>query len=107
MIGGNEKFTIVNEDGEIGHSAGLLLYYGKTVCDDGFSDNSANAICRLMGYPGAISWRNGQLSEIQFYLYIGLDNVNCSSGSWESCNFTTLHDCSHIEDIHLMCEMAG
>ena len=29
---------------------GLLPYNGGTVCNDGFSDDSANAICREMGY---------------------------------------------------------
>ena len=96
-------FTLVNEAGVPGQVAGLLLYYGNTVCDDGFSDNSAIAICREMGYPGFHSWRNGQFYDIQANLEIGLDDVVCSSGSWDSCTSTTSHNCAHGEDVHLTC----
>ena len=100
-------FALIDEAGNqldaSSNSKGLLLYYEKTVCDDYFSDNSANAICKLMGYPGAISWASGQFYEIQSDLEIGLDNVECSSGSWDSCDSTTSHNCGHYEDVHLTC----
>ena len=81
----------------------MLLYNGQTVCDDGFSENSAIAICGLMGYDGFDSWRNGQLFDIQADLEIGLDDVICSSVSWGSCSYTTSHNCGHGEDVHLNC----
>ena len=102
-----DLFTIVNEAGEDGQGRGLLLYDGKTVCDDGFSDNSSAAICGLMGYDGFDSWTNGQLFEIQASLEIGLDDVVCSSGSWDSCSFTTTENCGHSEDVHLNCVPEG
>jgi len=98
-----DMFTIVNENGNDGHGRGLLLYRGQTVCDDGFSDNSAIAICGLMGYDGFDSWSNGQLFDLQTSLEIGLDNVECSSGSWDSCSYLTTHNCGHHEDVHLNC----
>ena len=100
-------FTIVNEANEDGQGRGLLLYNGQTVCDDGFSDNSAIAICRMMGYDGFDSWRNGQFFDLQTTLEIGLDDVVCSSGSWDSCTSTTTDNCSHGEDVHLNCVAEG
>ena len=100
------SFTIVNENGNT-HGRGLLLFNGQTVCDDGFSDNSAAAICGLMGYSGFDSWRYGQLYGIQTNYQIGLDDVICSSDSWDSCTFITAHNCGHGEDIHLNCVPEG
>ena len=101
-------FVLINADDELivePDQEGLLLYYGETVCDDLFSDNSADAICREMGYPGATSWRYGLIHPIQNALPIGLDSVYCSSDSWDSsCTYeTTWHDCEHTEDVHLTC----
>ena len=100
------SFTIVNENGNT-HGRGLLLFNGQTVCDDGFSDNSAAAICGLMGYSGFDSWRYGQLYGIQTNCQIGLDDVICSSGSWDSCTYSYIDNCSHGEDVHLNCVPQG
>ena len=104
-------FALVNEAGVMVDSSStqrlLLLYYGNTVCDDGFSDNSAAAICKEMGYAGAISWTNGELHGIQHELQIGLGDVICSDDSWESCTSTTSHECDHSEDVHLTCDVQG
>ena len=45
------SFTLVDKAGSMieGGEFGLLLYKGGTVCDDHFDENSANAICHLMG----------------------------------------------------------
>ena len=108
-ISGPVRFTLVDENGQNLHSnsgeRGLLLYDGNTVCDDSFSDNSADAICREMGYAfGASEWVNGQFYDIlQSNLAIGLDDVICSSDSWDSCEFITSHNCAHDEDVHLAC----
>ena len=98
LIDSNDELVVEpNQDG-------LLLYYGKTVCDDDFSDNSADAICRQMGYPGATRWRvTYDVHTVQSNLPIGLDDVSCSSDSWESCSYHTDHNCEHYEDVHLTC----
>jgi len=46
------EFTLVDRRGQqiAGEAQGLLLYNGGTVCDDSFNENSANAVCRQMGY---------------------------------------------------------
>ena len=86
---------------------GLLLSNGGTVCDDGFSDNSADAICRELGHIGQMSWSNGYNWGIQAWLEITLDDVACSSGEWSSCSFSLVDNCGHGEDVFLQCEGVG
>ena len=89
---------------------GLLLYNGGTVCDDGFSKYSANAICREMGYSGSSSWRSGSsysYGTSQTSLDINLDDVRCSAGVWGSCSYSTFHNCGHSEDVFLTCAAGG
>ena len=94
------------ETGDIG----LLLYNGGTVCDDGFSDNSANAICREMGHLRATIWKSGSGSpyHLGFRTYtqlldITLDNVDCRESDWDACSYSTTHNCDHSEDVYLAC----
>ena len=86
---------------------GLLLSNGGTVCDDGFSSNSADAICREMGHYGYTMYTYGFKWSIQSEFHIELDEVKCSSGDWESCSFQTSNDCSHDEDVFLQCDGVG
>ena len=84
---------------------GLLLSNGGTVCDDYFTDNSADAICRKMGYTERMSWRSGNLwSLFQANFEITLDDVSCSGGEWRSCTFNFVDNCNHNEDIFLACD---
>ena len=87
---------------------GLLLYSDGTVCNSGFSDNSADAICREMGYNAATSWRTGLLyGSQQSDRNISLNEVTCSSNDWSSCtsNSTVANeDNHHAKDILLTCE---
>ena len=87
---------------------GLLLSNGGTVCDDSFSDNSADAICREMGFIGRYSWRSGELwNSFQTNVDITLDEVSCSSGEWNSCTYSFEHNCHHREDVFLKCDGIG
>ena len=86
---------------------GLLISNGGTSCDDSFSDNSADAICREMGYIGQMSWSSGSKWEIQSNYDITLDDVSCSSGEWSSCSFSFNDNCGHSEDVFLQCEGVG
>ncbi|XP_063695438.1 SCO-spondin-like [Bolinopsis microptera] len=99
-------FSLVDENGEaVGAGVlGLLLSNGGTVCDDDFTDNSADAICKEMGYFGQMSWSFGSKWAIQAGFEITLDNVVCSSGDWSSCSFAFVDDCTHGEDVFLQCE---
>ena len=87
---------------------GLLISNGGTVCNDQFTDNSADAICRELGHYGHIDWRSGSIwSGLQSMLDITLDEVACESGEWSSCSFSFEHNCDHAEDIFLRCDGVG
>ena len=76
------------------------------MCDDSFSDNSANAICRKMGYSGSSSWVSGSSYSYgtnQTNLDINLDGVRCNDDDWDSCTYSTSHNCGHSEDVFLTC----
>ena len=100
-------FSLVDSSGnlvEIGVAMeGLLLYKSGTVCDDNFGYNSAEAICRLLRYSGYSSWSSGSKWEIQNNYSINMSDVQCSSGDWSSCTYTTNNSCEHREDIFLAC----
>ena len=72
------------------------------VCDDGFSDTAAAAICREMGFYRSTSWNSGDTYGTSGY-EIGLDEVNCSNSNWNSCTYETSHDCSRSESVNLSC----
>ena len=94
-----------------GEMEGLLLYRGGTVCDSTsysssyFDDNSAEAICRLLGYSSQSSWSSRSKWEIQNNYDIKMRKVRCSNGDWSSCTYSTssLQYCDHSEDIFLTC----
>ena len=99
-------FRLVDEDGNdvSAGERGLLLYNEGTVCDDEFSEQSANAICLKLGYPGPSDWRSGYYFEASQLRYdIKLDDVSCRDSVWKNCTFSTRHNCDHSEDIFLVC----
>ena len=102
-------FSLVDRYGELiaGEENGLLLYNGGTVCDDFFNDNSADAVCRDMGYVGSNSWNSYSniIWSIQADYDIKLFNFKCDgSGQLASCTYSTKYRlCSHIEDVFLSC----
>ncbi|KAL5272032.1 hypothetical protein ACHWQZ_G000289 [Mnemiopsis leidyi] len=101
-------FTMVNSEGinvTQGNQSGLLLYKGGTVCDDYFSNNAAEAICKLMNFTSAVEWDNGTYFNIQSNYDIKLDDVKCSSTEWESCSYSEEHNCGHSEDVFLSCSV--
>ena len=73
------------------------------MCDDSFSDNSANAICGALGHGHHSSWTSGNTWSIQNTYSIAMDDVSCNSGAWSSCNYITSHNCGHHEDVFLAC----
>ena len=100
------SFTLVDKEGnkKTTKGEGLLLYNRGTVCDDGFTDHSANAICKEMGYQLMISWSYGlKWSNLQLGYSIKLDEVRCPSPSWSTCGYKTSNDCGHSEDVFLSC----
>ena len=85
---------------------GLLLYKGGTVCDNSFSDYTASAICRKMGYKQAADWTSGYLfdKDYQDRFDITLADVRCDNEDWKSCSYSTdTWDCYHSWDVLLAC----
>ncbi|XP_063689478.1 deleted in malignant brain tumors 1 protein-like [Bolinopsis microptera] len=102
-------FSLVDTNGHIVGAGilGLLIGKGGTVCDGYFTDYSADAICRKMGYNGQMSWTSGSKWDIQSNYDTTLDEVSCSSGEWSSCSYSLSHDCDRSEDVFLQCNRIG
>ena len=77
--------------------------------DNEFSDYTAHAICRLMGYSGSNSWSSGYTYSMQYNYAIRLDNVNCDGSiSWSSCSYDfEVSDCRHHHDVYIDCVPTG
>ncbi|CAG2246803.1 HMCN [Mytilus edulis] len=83
-----------------------IYYYGEwgTVCDDEFDNNDAKVVCRQLGYSNGVSLGNAvddgtgtiMLDDIEC---TGSESrlTYCSSKSWKD------HDCSHNEDVGVLC----
>ncbi|XP_046563218.1 scavenger receptor cysteine-rich type 1 protein M130-like [Haliotis rubra] len=87
----------------------LEVYYNDswgTVCDDCFGADEAKVVCRQLGRYGLTP------RAIQSFGFGGgkiwLDNVNCNGteSSLASCSHRSwgLHDCSHTEDVGIICD---
>ena len=58
-----------------------------------------------LGYQKSVEWSSGILyDDLQYSKKITLDDVNCTSNVWSSCNSSTKHNCDHTEDVLLACE---
>ena len=82
---------------------GLLLYQGGTVCDDYFTNKTADAICREMKFTRAERWTNEESFGIQSDYNINLDDIKCSNDEWGNCSYSKEHNCEHSEDVFLSC----
>ncbi|XP_069125491.1 LOW QUALITY PROTEIN: uncharacterized protein [Argopecten irradians] len=81
--------------------------YG-TVCDDGFEDEEAGVVCRMLGY------RDGYVVSTEFFGpgdgEILLDDLDCdgSESSLLDCRHSEwgVHNCNHGEDVGVKCQAA-
>ena len=101
-------FSLVDRNGApVGaDKLGLLLYNGGSVCSGkAFSDNSADAVCRLLGYVGHRRWTSGKKWSIQLDFNITLGDVRCGSPDWSTCSSRLWPNCYHFRDVFLQCFM--
>ncbi|XP_052709244.1 T-cell differentiation antigen CD6-like [Crassostrea angulata] len=79
--------------------------YGSwgTVCDDYFGMSEADVVCRSLGFQGALQVTHKYGSGTGAIL---MDNVNCFSNETTilDCGYKTSHDCSHAEDVGVICK---
>ena len=83
------------------------VYYNGTwgtVCDGSWSRTDGNVVCRMLGYPGAVSTsRGGHFGAGRIWL----DGVNCSGSenSLLNCSHNGWgdHDCDHSKDVGVVC----
>ena len=75
------------------------------MCDDGFSDVGASAICNEMGYDSSvITWANSNLFDsVQQSYEIAMDDVECQTDNFAECTYITSNNCAHSEDLYLTC----
>ena len=70
------------------------------MCDNGFTDMAAEAICRDMNYVRAHKWTSNikdidydyDFYRLRFKYDIKLDDVSCQTPDWESCTYTFYFD---------------
>ena len=108
VVQSESLFRLISKSGDDSSPGerGLLLYKGGTVCYYEFSDYSASAICREMGYKQAADWTRGYLydSDYQDRFDITLKNVRCDNEDWKSCSYSTdTGNCDHDMDVLLTC----
>ena len=82
-----------------------------TVCDDFWSSDDAEVVCKQLGYQteGAIAF--GRATFGQGTGSIILDNLNCNGNESNifDCphNGETIHNCGHDEDAGVFCPIPG
>ena len=87
-----------------------VFYNGEwgTVCSDFFDVQDAEVICRMVGFPGAVSAEvKGRFGAGNSSQKILLDDLWCSGqeSSVASCTFRGWgsHNCSHNQDAGVVC----
>uniref|UniRef100_UPI00398F48C2 neurotrypsin isoform X2 n=1 Tax=Pristiophorus japonicus TaxID=55135 RepID=UPI00398F48C2 len=104
--------TVCLVGGKGSHEGRLEVYYGGqwgTVCDDGWTEQNAQVVCRQLGFRYAQNPLEGQFEGGSGPIY--LDDVNCSGqeSSLALCPRSEWgkHDCSHQEDVTVICTLSA
>ena len=88
------------------------------MCDDGFTEMTAYAICSNMNYTRANMWTS-RISDIDEYYSrtvtklrskydMAITNVHCNTPYWSECTYIPLHpgtqDCLPIKSVFISCQ---
>lgn len=101
--------------GSTGQSEGRVEIYHDgqwgTVCDDGWDLKEAQVVCRQLKFPGAKSVVTGEDIYGKASGPIWMDDMECvgTEKYLHTCKFKGwgVTDCSHKEDIGVVCDTAG
>ncbi|XP_038052383.1 deleted in malignant brain tumors 1 protein-like [Patiria miniata] len=77
-----------------------------TVCDDGWSIEDANVICRQLGYPPASqAWQSGHFGQGSGPIVLSIVACNGNESNIDQCNHSGWlpNGCSHAEDAAVTC----
>jgi len=79
-----------------------------TVCNTSWGQVQADITCAQLGYSGALMITTSGVAEAGGELPIWLDHVMCTGDEefiWDCSNDGLgMHDCSHSEDVYIVCE---
>lgn len=87
---------------------GLLMYDGGTVSGNKFDDETADLVCRIMGYAGVMGWSIDRKYMNQHSLPIHLKDLNCltKTRAFPICTYQVdTTNSTHDDDIWLWCDM--
>ena len=100
------NFYLANKNGQhTQRQYGLLMYNGGKVSGSKFDSDTAELICYIMGYKGAMSWKIGRYS-LASQRSFTITDLNCVSKNraFPTCTYeTNAENITHIEDIWLWC----
>ncbi|XP_019857971.1 PREDICTED: neurotrypsin-like, partial [Amphimedon queenslandica] len=93
------------------HEGRLEICYRNswgTVCDDGWSNFSAQVVCRQLGFRATGAYYRGEAFFGRGTGNIVLDDVSCvgiETALYRQCHHRPplVHDCTHNEDVGVVC----
>jgi len=95
-------------DGDTPYSGRVEIYRNGvwgTVCDDNWNNTIAQLVCQQLGL--------GTIGSVDLNVPLGtgpilMDNIQCDNGQTElsTCSHNGFgnHDCSHVEDVGVVCD---
>ena len=88
-------------------NSGRVILHGQTVCEEGFDDNAANVVCKMLGFQYGEAVMGGLDHDDNLELAGKSFNCTGKETSLESCNILTGVSCDSNKDAAVLCEEAA